>query len=89
MNCTLVMYEIADRLEGLLDNSYSPYSKYRVGCVIKDRQNRLFDGVNVENASFGLTICAERAAICNMIKSGSRDIQDVYITRYIILFPHS
>lgn len=52
----------------LLSHSYAPYSKFRVSSVVKARQvEQLFLGCNVENASFGATICAERSAITQMV----------------------
>ncbi|WKC77240.1 cytidine deaminase [Borreliella valaisiana] len=49
------------------NNSYSPYSKFKVGACIKTKTDDFFIGTNVENASFGATCCAERSAILNMI----------------------
>ncbi|AJA90410.1 cytidine deaminase [Borreliella chilensis] len=49
------------------NNSYSPYSKFKVGACIKSKTNDFFIGTNVENASFGATSCAERNAIFNMV----------------------
>ncbi|WNY66046.1 cytidine deaminase [Borreliella andersonii] len=49
------------------NNSYSPYSKFKVGACIKTKTNDFFIGTNVENASFGATCCAERSAILSMI----------------------
>ncbi len=59
-----------EKLEKLVENSYAKYSNYRVSaiCVMKD--GREFSGVNVENASYGATICAERNAIFNAITCG-------------------
>ncbi|ADQ29491.1 cytidine deaminase [Borreliella burgdorferi] len=57
------------------NNSYSPYSKFKVGACIKTKTNDFFIGTNVENASFGATCCAERSAILNMIaKIGVQEI---------------
>lgn len=48
-------------------NAYSPYSRFSVGCAILTKDQQIFTGCNVENISFGLTICAERAAVFNAI----------------------
>jgi cytidine deaminase len=50
--------------------AYAPYSKYLVGAAIATRSGKIFSGCNVENASFGATICAERNAIGQMIAAG-------------------
>lgn len=66
----------------LLEYSYSPYSKFRVASSIITKNNDFFPGVNVENSSYGLTVCAERNAIFNAISNGIKkeDIEYVIIT---------
>lgn len=53
--------------------SYSPYSKYAVGAAIATKKGSVFVGTNVENSSFGATICAERGAVMAMIAAGERE----------------
>ncbi len=72
------MYE---KLIELLNNSYSPYSKFRVAAIVKMKDGSEFNGVNVENASYGAAICAERSAIVNAISNGYKknDFSKLYI----------
>ena len=55
-------------------NSYSPYSKIKVGASIETSDGTLFGGCNVENISFGATVCAERVAIFKAISEGHKKI---------------
>jgi len=66
--------------EDVIQNSYSPYSKFRVGALLLSRDgSRIFTGVNVENSSFGLTVCAERNALFQAIGEGEREFSFLYI----------
>ena len=60
-------------------NAYAPYSVYQVGSAVLGRDGSVSTGCNVENASFGLTICAERAAIAAMVTAGCRSIVAIAI----------
>lgn len=53
-------------------NSYAPYSGYRVGAALLSGDGRVFTGCNVENVSYGATICAEQSALAAMIAAGAR-----------------
>lgn len=60
-------------------NAYVPYSHYAVGAAILTEDGRVFTGVNVENASFGGTICAERSALVKAVTDGARKIAAVAV----------
>ena len=70
-----------EKLVSLLENSYSPYSKFRVSAIAVMNDGMEFSGVNVENASYGATICAERSAILSAISHGYKkgDFQEIHI----------
>ena len=70
-----------DELIKLLDKAYAPYSKFHVSAIIEMKDGKYIPGVNVENASYGATICAERNAITTAISMGYKkgDFKDIYI----------
>ncbi|WED44133.1 cytidine deaminase [Legionella cardiaca] len=62
-----------------LIHAYAPYSNFRVASCLCSEDGSLYTGVNVENASYGLSICAETSAICQMIAAGKRKIKSIVV----------
>ncbi len=60
-------------------NSHSPYSKVCVGCAVEMADGKILSGCNVENSSFGGTVCAERVAIWKAVSEGSKKINKIYV----------
>ena len=59
--------------------SYSPYSKFKVGAALITHEGKVYSGCNIENASFGITNCAERTAIFKAVSEGAREIDTIAI----------
>lgn len=64
--------QLFERACHALQNAYVPYSKFRVGACLLSADGRAFEGCNIENASYGATICAERAAVSVAVSQGAR-----------------
>lgn len=71
--------DLIRRATEVLQNAYAPYSKFRVGACAVTPEGEVFCGCNVENASLGLTICAERAAIFAAVAAGLRKIEKIVV----------
>ena len=71
--------ELMNKAKEASKNSYSPFSRFAVGAAVITSNNKIYQGCNVENSSFGLTNCAERTAIFKAVSEGEREILAIAI----------
>jgi cytidine deaminase len=73
--------ELLERARAVAGRAHAPYSGIRVGAVAEDAGGGLHEGVNVESASYGLTLCAERAAMARAVAEGAGRVVRVAVAR--------
>jgi len=71
--------ELCRKAREIRENSYSPYSGFRVGAALLTKSGKVYSGVNIENASFSPTICAERSAFAAAISAGEREFEAIAV----------
>lgn len=74
--------QLAFLLEAALaarERAHAPFSNFKVGAAIEDENGRIFTGCNIENASYGLTICAERVAVFKAVSEGAGKIKRIVV----------
>lgn len=71
--------ELIQRAARAQSQAYAPYSEYSVGAAVLTESGEIFDGINIENAVYPLTICAERVAIFNAVSQGHRSFQAIAV----------
>lgn len=71
--------ELINKAKNAREHSYSPYSGFKVGAALKTKNEMVFTGCNIENSSYGLSICAEQEAIFKAISAGERDLDTIAV----------
>lgn len=84
MDIVSKLYDVAMRGR---ENAYAPYSGFSVGAALLAQSGRIYAGCNVENSSYGLTICAERVALCSAVAQGERVFEMMIICADTIVPP--
>ena len=61
------------------ENAFAPFSNFKVGAALRTASGKIFTGCNIENASYGLTVCAERVAIWKALSEGEREFRQIVV----------
>jgi cytidine deaminase len=70
---------LIDQATAARENAHAPFSRFKVGAALEDESGRVFTGCNVENATFGLTLCAERVAVFKALSEGVRSFRRIAV----------
>ncbi len=71
--------ELVEAAREVRERAYAPYSNFKVGAAIRTREGKIYTGCNVESASYGLTVCAERVAIWKAVSEGETEFTEIAV----------
>lgn len=71
--------KLIDAARAARENAHAPYSNFRVGAAVRTKSGKIYSGCNIENASYGLTLCAERVAIFKAMSEGEREFDVIAV----------
>ena len=71
--------ELIEAAQKVREKAYAPYSKFKVGAAVRTKGGKIYTGCNVESASYGLTVCAERVAIWKAVSEGEKEFTEIAV----------
>ncbi|MCD9188797.1 MAG: cytidine deaminase [Pyrinomonadaceae bacterium] len=71
--------ELIEAAREVRTRAYAPYSKFKVGAALRTKNGKIYTGCNVESASYGLTVCAERVAIWKAVSEGEKEFTEIAV----------
>ena len=71
--------ELVEAAKDVREKAYAPYSKFKVGAALRTKSGKVYTGCNVESASYGLTVCAERVAIWKAVSEGETEFTEIAV----------
>jgi len=71
--------ELIEAAKNVREKAYAPYSNFKVGAALRTKAGKVFTGCNVESASYGLTVCAERVAIWKAVSEGETEFETIAV----------
>jgi cytidine deaminase len=75
----MIPQDLLEQAQLAWKNAYAPYSKFQVGAALRTQDGTIYKGANIENASYGLTRCAEQSAVQTMASNGERSFKEIVI----------
>src|SRR5438552_16817817 len=73
------MPTLIDEAKAARENAVAPFSKFKVGAALRTKAGKIYRGCNVENCTYGLTVCAERVALLSALAAGERDFTSIAV----------
>jgi cytidine deaminase len=72
-------FALVEAAKAVRERAHAPFSRFKVGAAIEDENGRIFTGCNIENATYGLTICAERVAVFKAVSEGASKLKRIAV----------